>query len=158
TRRTCRRGPPRGRRGRPRCLRRDCRDRRRPGRGACGRVRRRPRRRQGRGRGMGRATRAAWRPRPGQGRPRSLPGNAGRTAVSPVTALALDAITFVVAFVIAVVLFPRFIELLRNRGARQVIQAELSEEHQRKAGVPTGGGILFIAVSILGGVLATAAG
>ena len=70
----------------------------------------------------------------------------------------LDAITFVVAFVVAAVLYPPFIGLLRRVKAGQVIQAELPESHQKKAGTPTGGGMLFVALAILGGVLATAAG
>ncbi|HVC99742.1 MAG TPA: phospho-N-acetylmuramoyl-pentapeptide-transferase [Candidatus Dormibacteraeota bacterium] len=70
----------------------------------------------------------------------------------------LDAITLVVATVIGLVAFRPFIALLRGRRAGQVIQAELPEEHQAKAGTPTGGGILFVALAILGGVLATLAG
>ena len=74
------------------------------------------------------------------------------------TGALLDAVTFVVAFVIAVVAYPPFIALLRRRRSGQVIQAELPETHQKKAGTPTGGGILFVALAILAGVLATAAG
>ena len=70
----------------------------------------------------------------------------------------LDAITFVVAFVIAAVLYRPFIGLLRRLKAGQVIQAELPESHQKKAGTPTGGGILFVALAVLGGALATIAG
>ncbi len=70
----------------------------------------------------------------------------------------LDAITFLVAFVIAAILYRPFIELLRKLKAGQVIQAELPESHQKKAGTPTGGGILFVALAILGGVLSTFAG
>ena len=70
----------------------------------------------------------------------------------------LDAITFVVAFVIATALYPAFIRLLARSGSRQVIQAELPESHQKKAGVPTGGGILFVALGLVGGVIATIAG
>src|SRR5207248_4525760 len=51
-----------------------------------------------------------------------------------------------------------FIALLRGRRAGQVIQAELPREHQLKAGTPTGGGILFVALAILAGLLATLAG
>src|SRR5205807_5940912 len=35
----------------------------------------------------------------------------------------------------------------------QVIQAELPEEHHLKAGTPTGGGVLFVAVGLVGGLL-----
>ncbi len=69
-----------------------------------------------------------------------------------------DAITFVVAFVIALVLYPPFIRVLRRLKAGQVIQAELPDSHQRKAGTPTGGGILFAALGIAGGLLAALAG
>jgi phospho-N-acetylmuramoyl-pentapeptide-transferase len=40
----------------------------------------------------------------------------------------------------------------------QVIQSELPETHQRKAGTPTGGGIIFAALGIVGGLLAALAG
>ena len=39
-----------------------------------------------------------------------------------------------------------------------MIQEELPDTHQKKAGTPTGGGIVFVTVAILGGVLATIAG
>ena len=70
----------------------------------------------------------------------------------------LDAVTFAIAFVVAVVAYPPFIALLRRWRSGQVIQAELPETHQKKAGTPTGGGILFVALAIVAGVLATAAG
>ncbi|HSS93259.1 MAG TPA: phospho-N-acetylmuramoyl-pentapeptide-transferase, partial [Candidatus Dormibacteraeota bacterium] len=70
----------------------------------------------------------------------------------------LDAITFVVAFVIALVLYPPLIRTLRRMKSGQVIQTELPESHQKKAGTPTGGGILFAALGIIGGVLAAIAG
>jgi phospho-N-acetylmuramoyl-pentapeptide-transferase len=69
-----------------------------------------------------------------------------------------DAITFVVAFVIALILYPIVIRTLRRMKAGQVIQAELPESHQRKAGTPTGGGILFVVLGIVGGLLAMLAG
>jgi phospho-N-acetylmuramoyl-pentapeptide-transferase len=72
--------------------------------------------------------------------------------------LILDLITFVVTFVIALVLYPWLIKGLRRWKAGQVIQTELPDSHQKKAGTPTGGGILFVAVAVLGGVLATLAG
>jgi len=70
----------------------------------------------------------------------------------------LDAVTFAVAFGVAVITYPTVIGVLRRRKAGQVIQAELPESHQRKAGTPTGGGMLFVAFAILGGVLSTRAG
>jgi phospho-N-acetylmuramoyl-pentapeptide-transferase len=68
------------------------------------------------------------------------------------------AITFVVALVISFVLYPPLINALRRWKAGQVIQAELPESHQKKAGTPTGGGILFTVLGIVAGLLATAAG
>ena len=70
----------------------------------------------------------------------------------------LDLVTFVVAFAIALVLYPFFIRYLRRLRSGQVIQEELPESHQRKAGTPTGGGILFTLLAALAGVLATVAG
>jgi phospho-N-acetylmuramoyl-pentapeptide-transferase len=71
---------------------------------------------------------------------------------------ALDAVTVLVAGLIGLAVYPPFIRLLARRKAGQVIQEELPPEHQRKAGTPTGGGILFVTLAILGGLLATAAG
>jgi phospho-N-acetylmuramoyl-pentapeptide-transferase len=69
-----------------------------------------------------------------------------------------DAITFVVAFLVAYVLYPLAIRALQRMRSGQVIQAELPESHQKKAGTPTGGGMLFVALGIVGGVLAALAG
>src|SRR2546427_5301842 len=66
--------------------------------------------------------------------------------------------TFVVASVLALALYPPFIRLLRRWKSGQVIQEELPDTHQKKAGTPTGGGIVFVLVAILGGTLATLAG
>ena len=70
----------------------------------------------------------------------------------------LDALTFVVAFLIALVLYPPTVRVLRRIKSGQVIQEELPDSHQKKAGTPTGGGILFVVLAIAGGVLATLAG
>ena len=70
----------------------------------------------------------------------------------------LDLLTFVVTFVIAFVLYPPFIRVLRRMKAGQVIQEELPDSHQKKAGTPTAGGILFVAIAIVGGALASVAG
>jgi phospho-N-acetylmuramoyl-pentapeptide-transferase len=70
----------------------------------------------------------------------------------------LDLVTFVVTFLIALVLYPPLIRGLRRLKAGQVIQQELPETHQLKAGTPTGGGLLFVAVAIIAGLLATLAG
>lgn len=67
--------------------------------------------------------------------------------------LVFAAITTVVSFLIAMVLYPVLIRLLRHFGVGQVIQPELSAEHQRKAGTPTGGGMLFVLLGIVGGLL-----
>ncbi len=67
-------------------------------------------------------------------------------------------ITFVVALVLSLVLYPIAIRALRRWKSGQVIQSELPESHQKKAGTPTGGGLLFSALGVLAGVLATIAG
>jgi len=72
--------------------------------------------------------------------------------------LILDLITFAVTFVIALVLYPPFIRFLRRMKAGQVIQEELPESHQKKAGTPTAGGVLFVVIAVVGGVLAALAG
>jgi phospho-N-acetylmuramoyl-pentapeptide-transferase len=69
-----------------------------------------------------------------------------------------DVLTFLVAFVIALVLYPPFIRVLRRLRQGQVIQAELPDSHQKKAGTPTGGGILFAILGVVGGLLAALAG
>ena len=69
-----------------------------------------------------------------------------------------SAITFVVALVLSLVLYPIAIRALRRWKSGQRIQAELPESHQKKAGTPTGGGIVFTALGVLAGVLATIAG
>jgi len=70
----------------------------------------------------------------------------------------LSLLTFAVAYVIALLLFPLTIRMLRRWKAGQVIQTELPESHQKKAGTPTGGGVLFVAMGVAGGVLAAIAG
>ena len=69
-----------------------------------------------------------------------------------------DAITFAIALVLSALLYPLAIRLLRQSGSGQVIQQELPDSHQKKAGTPTGGGILFVALALIGGALATLAG
>ncbi len=69
----------------------------------------------------------------------------------------LDLLTLGVSFVIGMAAYPPFIAFLRRHWAGQVIQAELPGEHQLKAGTPTGGGILFVGLAILAGLLATLA-
>jgi phospho-N-acetylmuramoyl-pentapeptide-transferase len=66
----------------------------------------------------------------------------------------LDLLTFAASFLIAFILYPVTIDMLRNVKSGQVIQAELPESHQKKAGTPTGGGILFAGLGIAGGVVA----
>jgi phospho-N-acetylmuramoyl-pentapeptide-transferase len=72
--------------------------------------------------------------------------------------LILDLITFVVAFAIALVIYPPSISALRRMKAGQIIQTELPESHQKKAGTPTAGGLVFVALAIVAGVLASIAG
>jgi len=72
--------------------------------------------------------------------------------------LILDLITFAVTFVIALILYPPAIRVLRRMKAGQVIQDELPDSHQKKAGTPTAGGVLFVAIAIVAGVLASLAG
>jgi phospho-N-acetylmuramoyl-pentapeptide-transferase len=72
--------------------------------------------------------------------------------------LIFDLVTFVVTFVIALVLYPPTIRVLRRMKAGQIIQDELPESHQKKAGTPTGGGIVFVAIAVVAGVLAAPAG
>jgi phospho-N-acetylmuramoyl-pentapeptide-transferase len=69
-----------------------------------------------------------------------------------------SAITFVVSLALGLILYPVLIRALRRWKSGQVIQAELPDSHQKKAGTPTGGGILFAALGIVAGVLATIAG
>jgi phospho-N-acetylmuramoyl-pentapeptide-transferase len=61
-------------------------------------------------------------------------------------------------FVAGLALYPPLIGALRGQRAGQVVQQELPESHQVKAGTPTGGGILFTALGIVGGLLAVGAG
>ncbi len=70
----------------------------------------------------------------------------------------LDAITVAGAFLVGLGTYPAFIGALRRFKAGQVIQEELPDSHQKKAGTPTGGGILFVALAIIGGALASIAG
>jgi phospho-N-acetylmuramoyl-pentapeptide-transferase len=69
-----------------------------------------------------------------------------------------SASTFVIALVLSAALYPLTIRALRWWKSGQVIQAELPESHQKKAGTPTGGGILFVALGVVAGILATIAG
>jgi len=60
--------------------------------------------------------------------------------------------------ILSAVLYPLLIRALRRWKSGQVIQTELPDSHQKKAGTPTGGGVLFVALGIVAGVLATIAG
>jgi phospho-N-acetylmuramoyl-pentapeptide-transferase len=72
--------------------------------------------------------------------------------------LIFDLLTFAISFVIALVLYPPTIRLMRRIKAGQIIQDELPESHQKKAGTPTGGGIVFVAIAVVAGMLAVPAG
>src|SRR5690348_15643281 len=100
---------------------------------------------------MGARARSRGRPRPRQGLAQPAPRRGGRGID---VGLIFDAVTFAVAFAIALALYPSLIRALRRAKAGQVIQQELPETHQKKAGTPTGGGILFVALALIGGVLA----
>jgi phospho-N-acetylmuramoyl-pentapeptide-transferase len=67
-------------------------------------------------------------------------------------------ITLVVSFVLTLAVYRPFISLLKRLKAGQVIQEELPDSHQKKAGTPTAGGVLFTIVGIGAGVLAAIAG
>lgn len=69
----------------------------------------------------------------------------------------LDAITVLVSGAVALVLYPPLIRRLRRLRFGQVVQEEL-EFHREKSGTPTGGGLLFAGLGVLGGVLAAIAG
>lgn len=66
----------------------------------------------------------------------------------------LDLAILAVAFIGALAVYPALIDSLQRLRVGQVIQAELSGEHQRKAGTPTGGGVLFVGLGIAAGLLA----
>ena len=64
-----------------------------------------------------------------------------------------DLATVAVAFVVAAAAYPFLIRAFRRLRLGQIVQAELSQAHQRKAGTPTGGGILFVGLGLIGGLL-----
>ena len=64
-----------------------------------------------------------------------------------------DLLTALIAFLVCLAAYPYLIRALRRLNLRQVVQAELSQEHQRKAGTPTGGGMLFVGLAIVAGLL-----
>jgi phospho-N-acetylmuramoyl-pentapeptide-transferase len=70
----------------------------------------------------------------------------------------LALVTFLAALIVGLAAYPRFIVLLRRIKAGQVIQEELPDSHQRKAGTPTGGGVLFVVLGIAAAVVALLAG
>jgi phospho-N-acetylmuramoyl-pentapeptide-transferase len=75
-----------------------------------------------------------------------------------VTGPILDALTALAGCLVALAAYPPAIRALRRAKAGQVIQAELPDPHHKKAGTPTGGGIVFVAFGVAGGLLAAAAG
>jgi phospho-N-acetylmuramoyl-pentapeptide-transferase len=70
----------------------------------------------------------------------------------------LALITFLGALIAGLAGYPPFIRTLRRVRAGQVIQQELPESHQKKAGTPTGGGLLFVLIGIAAGIVAIVAG
>ena len=71
--------------------------------------------------------------------------------------MTLDLITLVASFGFALAAYPFVIRALRRWKAGQVIQAELPESHQAKAGTPTAGGIVFVLLAVVAGVIAAIA-
>ena len=57
-------------------------------------------------------------------------------------------ISFIITFVLCLILFPKFITLLNNWKAKQVIRDDGPSTHVKKTGTPTMGGLLII-ISIL---------
>jgi phospho-N-acetylmuramoyl-pentapeptide-transferase len=72
--------------------------------------------------------------------------------------LILALISFLAALIAGLAAYPPFIQALRRVRAGQVIQEELPESHQKKAGTPTGGGFLFVVFGIAAGIVAIVAG
>ncbi|HKW07869.1 MAG TPA: phospho-N-acetylmuramoyl-pentapeptide-transferase [Candidatus Dormibacteraeota bacterium] len=70
----------------------------------------------------------------------------------------LPLVTFLGGLAAGLVVYPPFIQTLRRLRAGQVIQEELPESHQKKAGTPTGGGILFALIGATAAVIAIIAG
>jgi phospho-N-acetylmuramoyl-pentapeptide-transferase len=68
------------------------------------------------------------------------------------------AVPCLAATLITVVLYPGLIAALKMWKSGQVIQAELPDSHQAKAGTPTGGGLLFIAAGVVAGAVALVTG
>jgi phospho-N-acetylmuramoyl-pentapeptide-transferase len=70
----------------------------------------------------------------------------------------IPVIAFVVALAFALFRYPSFIRMLQRMKAGQVIQAELPATHQAKAGTPTGGGLFFVGIGLIGGFIALVTG
>ncbi len=68
--------------------------------------------------------------------------------------MALNLSILAVSFLVCVFLYPILISAFQRMRVGQVIQAELPNEHQSKAGTPTGGGVIFVAVGIVAGLFA----
>src|SRR2546425_2952614 len=101
------------------------------------------------GGGLGARHGGARRPGAGEGLPRGRPLRARGEPAQVI----FDVATALVAFAIAAAVYPVLIRVFRRLKLGQPVQAELSEAHQRKAGTPTGGGILFLGLALLGGLL-----
>src|SRR5260370_29220789 len=65
------------------------------------------------------------------------------------SAVLLNLVTFVAGFIVAAALYPVTIRTLRQTKAGPLIQEGLPESHQRKAGTPTRGRALFVALALL---------
>src|SRR5205807_2586554 len=73
-------------------------------------------------------------------------------------ALLAPILGFAAGVLAALGLFPVLIRRLRELRAGQVIQQELPESHQRKAGTPTAGGLLLVVIGAAGALLAVVIG
>ena len=64
-----------------------------------------------------------------------------------------DLLTVAVSCAVSLALYPLLIRWLRRLGFGQVIQETMGASHQAKAGTPTAGGVLFVVLGLVGGLL-----
>ncbi|MGC8820942.1 MAG: phospho-N-acetylmuramoyl-pentapeptide-transferase [Fervidobacterium sp.] len=63
-------------------------------------------------------------------------------------------IIFLAEFLVGLLMFPNFIEYMRKFKLGQYIRREGPDLHNYKEGTPTAGGVVFISIAIIGGLLA----
>lgn len=61
-------------------------------------------------------------------------------------------LVFLAEFIIAVSVYPKYIEYMRRLKVGQYIREEGPDLHNYKAGTPTAGGIIFILITIISGL------